>query len=157
MATSGMTDTRPVLLGMNNPHSQDPRWDLAPFPNYVAGHRLWRLVHDVCGISRKEWMYSTDRRNLLHARDWDPVAAREESEGLWETLQERQVTVLGRATARVLWLPVTPPLVWREDRGVRWCYMPHPSGLCQWYNTELHRLAAGLRLEDLITQQGEHE
>lgn len=140
----------PVVIGMNNPHSDDPSMALAPFPERVAGWRLWHMVHEVTGIMRREYKRRTDRRNLLTGRDWDPVAARRESEDLWETLEDRSVLVLGQSVRRVLWLPVEEPLVWREDRGVRWCLVPHPSGLNRWYNDPLNRLAVGLRMEELI-------
>lgn len=144
-------DERPVILGMNNPHSQDPRFALAPFPERVAGWRLWRMVHDVCGVNRRQYMDRTDRRNLLSAPDWSARAARTESEGLWEALEGRTVLVCGQSVRRVLWLSDEPPLLWREYHGVRWCLVPHPSGLNRWYNDELCRLAVGLRLEELIT------
>lgn len=145
-----MSDTRPVIIGMNNPHSTDSRADLMPHPSGVAGWRLWRLMADVSPISRGEFCRRTDRRNLLHARDWDPIAARRESEGLWETLQDRAVVVLGQATRNVLWLEDRPPLLWSVSRGVRWCLMPHPSGLNRWYNDSVCRAAAGHRLAQLV-------
>lgn len=141
---------RPVIIGMNNPHSSDPRFALAPHPARVAGWNLWRMLQDVAGTSRAEYMRTFDRRNLLSERAWDPVAARRQSENLWESLEDHTVLVLGQSVRRVLWLQDAPPLLWRTDRGVRWCLVPHPSGLNRWYNDPLHRLAVGYRLEALL-------
>lgn len=96
------------------------------------------------------YMTMTDRRNLLSSRTWDAAAARSESDGLWESLEGRTVLVLGESVRRVLWLNPVPPLLWNERGGVRWCLIPHPSGLNRWYNDPLNRLVVGLRLEELI-------
>lgn len=137
---------------MNNPHSSDPRHALAPYPEGVAGHRLWRMLHDVSGASRTEYMRVFDRRNLLSAPRWDPVAARRESDDLWPTLEDRTVLILGQTTRNVLWLPEAPPLSWRTTQRVRWCLVPHPSGRNRWYNDEINRLAVGMRLEALLEE-----
>lgn len=144
---------KPVIIGMVNPHSDDPDWALAPYPERVAGWRLWRMLADVADVSRKAYMEAFDRRNLLtKGFVWDPLEAGRESEGLWETLEGHTVLVLGDATRNVLWLPKPPPLLWSVHRGVRWCPVPHPSGVNRWYNDPLHRLAVGYRLEELYAE-----
>lgn len=145
---------RPVLLGMNNPHSERSEHALFPHPSGVAGHRLWMMAHDVCGMSRAEYLRVFDRRNLLNATKWDPIEARRVAEeiGLWKSLEGCSVVVLGQATHSVLWLEAAPPLLWRLHRGVRWCFAPHPSGLNRWYNDPLNRLAVGYRLEELASE-----
>lgn len=135
---------------MNNPYSTDPRLALYPSPERCAGWNLWQMVNDVCGISRLDWVRRTDRRNLLNERAWDPLRARAAVEGLWRTLEGRQVAVLGGSARAVLWLPVTPPVRWTVTDGVRWCLIPHPSGRNHFYNESLHRLIVGLRLEEMI-------
>ena len=108
------------------------------------------MVHDVCGVSRAEWCRSTDRVNLVDGPWWDPLAAADRGEELWRTLQDRAVVVLGAATRNALRLNPTPALVWSVSRGVRWCWAPHPSGLCREYNDPLVRHVVGLRMEELI-------
>lgn len=108
------------------------------------------MLDDVHPTPRALYMRRTERYNVLNARAWDPVAARDVSEDLWSRLEDRTVLVLGQEVRRVLWLPESEPLVWRSDRGVRWCMVPHPSGLNRWYNEQLNRLAVGLRLEELV-------
>lgn len=141
---------RPVILGMNNPLSEDPRAALLPHPVNCAGWRLWRMVNEVSGISRSEWCRRTERVNLLNSRDWDRRAARERGLELWSTMQGRSVVVLGLAAREVLWLPSVVYGRWQERDGVRWANLPHPSGRNLWYNEEMHRIFVGLFLEELV-------
>ncbi len=140
----------PVILGMNNPYSKDSRFDLAPFPKRSAGYRLWAMLNALRPTPRALYMRRTDRRNLLHEVNWCPIKAREASKGLWDSLRGRTVLVLGHDVRRVLWLEDSPELLWRERDGVRWCFVPHPSGLNRWYNSEFNRTMVGLRLEELV-------
>ncbi len=147
---------RPVILGMNNPHSTDPRHALAPYPKGVAGYRLWKMLNGIRPeISRTEYMRVFDRRNLLNEKFWDPVRSRRNSEDLWQTLEGHTVLVLGQAVRNVLWLSKEPPLLWRDHRGVRWCSVPHPSGLNRWYNDPENVTAVGMRLEELYEQSSD--
>lgn len=154
-----MTDKRPVLIGMNNPLSSDPRYALAPYPQGVAGHRLYQMLQAQNGARRAQYMRVFDRRNVLSARVWDVNAARRESAGLKETLGGRKVCILGRDTLNALHLRGTvPPLQWNEyftlgmEDKMTWCYVPHPSGLNLWYNDDLNWTAVGLRLEQLYEE-----
>lgn len=142
-----------VIIGMNNPHSDNPEHALAPFPARVAGWNLWRMLADVSpGVSRLQYMRGFERINLLTAREWCPIEARRQSAGLLECLRGRTVLVAGRSTSNVLWLPAQTELKWAEARGVKYCYLPHPSGLNRWYNDKVNRLAVGYRLEELLTK-----
>jgi hypothetical protein len=150
-------DQRTVIVGMNNPHSDDPRHALAPFPERVAGHRLWRMLADVDqDVSRMDYMRGFDRRNILVGREWNLREARLVSLGLWGSLEGRRALLLGRPVLDALSLPATAPLVWQRPEGFllaspgpsAWCYVPHPSGLNQWYNDEMNRILVGLRLEE---------
>lgn len=145
-----MTDL-PVIVGMNNPLTDREDAALLPYPVNCAGWRLWRMAHDVCGVSRAEWMRQTERQNLCNSRTWCPHEARARGETLWRTLEGRTVVLLGRAVLAALWLQPRPMLLWSVSSGVRWCSVPHPSGLCRDYNDPLVRLAVGLRMEELIS------
>jgi hypothetical protein len=140
----------PVLVGMNNPLT--PRSDAAllPYPVGCAGWRLWRMVHDVCGVSRAEWCRRTERVNLVDAQLWDAAAGARRGEELWSRWRGRRVVVLGAAVRNALRLERSPVLLWSEREGVRWCWASHPSGLCRDYNDPMVRLVVGLRLEELI-------
>lgn len=108
------------------------------------------MAHDVCGVSRYEWTRRMPRVNLCNDRSWDPHLAAVHGDHLWTTLQDRRVLVLGLQVLAALKLARPPLLLWSEHRGVRWCYAPHPSGLCRTYNDPLIRLAVGLRLEEML-------
>lgn len=141
--------SKPVLIGMNNPHTTDPRVALFPAPAGCTGHRLWVMLNGRTGALRVEYLRVFDRRNLLSQREWCPLSAAAESVDLWDSLEGRTVLVLGQAARRVLRLPAEPELLWGTHRGVRWCSVPYPSGLNHWYNREVNREVVGLRLEDL--------
>jgi len=144
-------DEHPVIVGMNNPLSEDPRAALMPYPRGSAGWRLWRMVSDVCGIGRAEWMRRTERVNLCDTKIWDPRLASAKAERLWPTLRGRRVVLCGRLTQQILRLSDSHRLEWRESDGVTWCWIPHPSGLCREYNDPLMREVVGLRFEELLS------
>lgn len=143
-----MTDPRTVVIGMNNPHSARPDAALLPYPRGVAGHRLWAMVSEVCGVSRHEWCRLTDRRNLVDDTTWDARTARTTAAALLDELQGRRVVALGGSVAAALWLPATTPGTWTPWRGMMLCRIPHPSGLCRDYNDPLARIAVGLLFEE---------
>lgn len=145
-----MSSSKPVLIGMNNPHHDDPRYDLFPFPLQSSGHRLWRMLNEISGLSKFMYAEHTDRINLCRSRVWDPTEAQEFGSKLWPTLTGRTAVVFGQSARQSLWLPPAGWLSWQETGGVRWCVAPHPSGLTREYNDPVMRLAVGLRLEELI-------
>lgn len=127
---------KPLLLGMNNPHSDDPEFDLYPYPDGCAGHRLWKLCPE--GTSRRQYLDAFERRNLLRAREWAVAEARRAAEQLIPTLDGRLVLVLGTSVRSAMGLPRVHPLTEHAfaQRGVafRWIALPHPSGGNLWYN-----------------------
>lgn len=108
------------------------------------------MVNEVCGVTRADWCRLTERVNLLENTWWDPLVAARRGEALWKTLEGRRVVVLGAATRNALRLSRPPALVWSVSSGVRWCWAPHPSGLCREYNDPLVRTVVGMRMEELI-------
>lgn len=133
---------------MNNPHSDHPGAALFPHPVGVAGHRLWEMVHAICGVTRAEYCRLIDRRNVLNARQWDLLAAAEALQDMEVVLQGRRVVVLGATVRNLLRLPATTLGRWQRSPRFEWCYLPHPSGLCRDYNDPLVRLIAGLIIEE---------
>jgi len=148
--------SRAIIVGMNNPLSENPRAALMPYPKNSAGWRLWKMFHDVTGLSRAEYMRGFERVNLCDSRDWDPKAARSKAEALWPRWGGRTVVICGRAVQQVLWLQPRATLAYSVREGVRWCYILHPSGLSREYNDERMRLVVGLRLEELYHNGGQH-
>lgn len=146
--------SKPVLIGMNNPASPvDPTVALFPAPSGCTGHRLWKMLNELTGAHKADYLRAFDRRNLLSKRVWDPMLAAIESKNLWDSLKGRTVLVLGNSPCQVLHLPTETRLLWNNYRGVRWCLVPHPSGRNHWYNIEINRELVALRLEELYVNQ----
>lgn len=149
-----MRCTRPLLLGMNNPLSDDPEFDLYPYPAGSAGYRLWRLLPE--GTSRAQYLAAFDRRNLLRAREWSAAEARRAAQALLPDLVGRLVVVLGTEVRSALGLPKVEPLSINESwlpgspAQLRWVALPHPSGRNLWYNNEANRLRASDLLERIM-------
>lgn len=142
---------RAIIVGMNNPHSDSPRSALLPYPKNSAGWRLWKMCHDVSGVSRAEFRRSLEFVNLCDARVWCPLAARRKWEALESAYAGRTVVMCGRLVLAASWRTRGGVGRWyASGGGGRWCYIPHPSGLNREYNDPLLRLVVGLRLEELV-------
>lgn len=142
---------RPIILGMNNPLSEDPAHALYPAPEGSAGHRLWRLLADRRpGLLRMDYINTFDRRNLIPGHRWIARGARLLGDKLRQDLSGsgRTVLVLGEEPRVALCLPKELIHPYPRD-GVTYRQLPHPSGRCRWYNDPVHRLLAGMLLEEL--------
>lgn len=121
-----------LLLGMNNPISDDPKFDLFPYPEDSTGYLLWKMMPD--GTSRSEYVRAFERRNLLRARQWDALAAQDAARAVRPTLDGRVVVVLGTEVRKALGLAPAEPLSCNDAGGFRWVAVPHPSGRNRWFN-----------------------
>lgn len=145
---------RPVVLGMNNPHSDDPQDVLSPrFPG-SAGCRLYQMVRDVDPtLSEADYLTYLDRRNLMAGDKWCPSVAKVMSSDLRASLSGRRVVMLGTL--------VPPALGFRHDgqwynwreADLTYCVVPHPSGLSRVYNDPEYRKRTGRLLAELIGEQ----
>mgnify|MGYP007083431842 CR=1 FL=1 len=153
---------KPLLLGMNNPLSDDPKYDLYPYPEGSAGYRLWKMIPG--DVWRRDYLGSFDRRNLLRAREWNQRAAREAARALMPELHGRLVLVLGTQVRAALGLPPAEPLArmlaevdcspTRADAlriKFEWIAIPHPSGRNLWYNDPTNMRAVGELLISLMS------
>lgn len=139
---------RIYILGLNQPNE-----GVAPLftePPGCAGHRLWRMVYEVCGISAGDWLLKTQRCNLLPfpelPRGYRNVA-RDRGEALAPMIENRTVVLVGWDVATAMGHG-QPPLRWANGRD--WVMIPHTSGLDRWYNNPVHRIAVGTMLADLL-------
>ena len=150
---------RPLLLGMCNPLSDDPEFDLYPYPEGSAGWRLWKMMPQ--GTRRGQYLDMFERRNLLRARAWDQTKAREAARALLPELGGRLVVVLGTQVRAALGLPLAEPLAVTETRvlavdGRRapitfsWLAFPHPSGRNRWFNQPENMARARDLLQSLV-------
>jgi hypothetical protein len=140
-----------LIIGMNNPYSDRADTALLPYPRVSAGWRLWKMVHDVSGISRAEWCKRTDRRNLIDNKHWDLQDAMMAAEGMREFAKGRDTILLGKTVLNLLGDHVVHPLRWYDrPEGTRVALVPHPSGLNRWYNDDVHRWATGAFLSEVL-------
>jgi hypothetical protein len=160
-------DQRTVLLGINNPLSDDDRSALFPAPVNCTGWRLWQMLRDALPESppgRADYTRSFDRRNVLHARAWSKKEARAAGAALLPGLEGRRVVVLGVQTLAALGLPrrqwgewseqAVTDLVSEADACAEFCLLPHPSGLCREYNDPAVRALAGRVLAEEYARAG---
>lgn len=123
---------RPILLGMNNPHSTDPTKALLPTPNGSAGHRLWKLS----GYPEEQYLFKYERVNLVNEIKWEPVSAKAAAVKFSTGLSSRTVVVLGFETWKMFGFPAISPC---DSIGVdssTFYFVPHPSGRNLWYNED---------------------
>lgn len=146
---------RVVLLGLDNPRTDDPHFALFPRPAGSAGHRLLLLIQEVSpNFSETDYLRLFDRRNLGR----HPVPKHPEGRArLWLNLERefsgRRVVALGSAVRDASGLNGTTPIgeFLRTPRGlVELAWLPHPSGMNRWYNSRENRAAAGKFLSSLV-------
>jgi hypothetical protein len=137
-----MSDHRPVLVGMNNPLSPHPRHALYPSPPGCTGHRIYEMLRAARpGTTEEEYLAGFDRRNLIGGRTWPTGRGaaqhrRMAADALRATLagSDRHVVLLGKDVQRAFGV-IMEPLSFERSRHGYWVHcVPHPSGLCRWYN-----------------------
>lgn len=125
-----------LLVGEDNPRSEDPRHALYPYPPGCAGERMARIAGWGTRGQLMRW------RTNLCLRAWDEEAARGWALALLRTVNPPwcAIVLLGRKVARafraadclvsdeppftVCYVPGAPPLL----------LLPHPSGRCRAWN-----------------------
>ncbi len=149
---------KPVLLGMNNPHSTDPARALGVTPNNASGHRLWSMlaISAMCReppmvVQPHEYEESFDRYNLLDEEVFDPSKFTIEREKfILDKLASRVVVMCGTNVPRALRLEYTgfnlkptPAIIPGIEKSFTYYVIPHPSGLCREYNDPEMRSKVG--------------
>jgi hypothetical protein len=125
---------RTLILGLDNPHSSDPRAALLPRPKGSTGHRLFVLS----GLPWSVYREAFERRNV---RDGTTAAF----------LSNRTVIVLGREAWRILGLSRVDFFKshWSSEINATFVLVPHPSGLNRFYNRADNRR----RIEALLRRE----
>lgn len=137
-----MTDTRPMLIGMNNPLSSDPEHSLYPHPPGCTGHRIYQMLSgEVPGYTDEQYLVEWDRRNLIGGRAWPKGPGQRQTlrlaaqPFLTELRDSQRSVVLMGAEVQAAFEVRLPPLSREWARMGFWvCTMPHPSGLNRWFN-----------------------
>lgn len=132
---------RPILIGIDNPHSKDPAMALHPRPAGCSGWRLWRMLCDRLRVSEQQYLRAFDRRNL--------------SDGERPILPGSTVVLLGEEVWRGVRVRYDIPrlLIHPQVRcGVTWRQVPHPSGRCLFYNDPAQRALVSLMLAELYEE-----
>ena len=130
-----------VILGMNNPHSEDPSQCLLPDVPGSSGYRLWQMS----GMAREAYLTSFERRNVLNRLRWTMDEASATAETLRGELSGRTVVVLGTEVWNVVVRTQSLPCSFLLMPGTLTTYWfdPHPSGLNHWSNEKRNRRARG--------------
>jgi hypothetical protein len=144
-------DTRPVLIGMNNPVSSEPEHALFPYPPGCTGHRLFEMLESrVPSVTRRQYLNAFDRRNVVSLKSYDKKLAREGAAKLEQEFwgSNRTVVLLGADTVTAFGIPrllIHPQMI----GGVTWRQIPHPSGRNLWFNDANNKMLVASLLEDL--------
>jgi hypothetical protein len=134
---SGRSRPRAVLVGEDNPYSQDPRYALYPYPANSAGHRLQSKI---MGVSLGDYL-AMGRENLCWG-GWSASAAKDgAARVLGAYPADVPVVLLGAKVAAAFCLARPWPFTWRHQSmshmgGAprRVVFLPHPSGRCRVWN-----------------------
>ena len=145
---------RPLLIGMNNPISQADGFQLYPYPEGCTGHRLWSMLRErLPHVSRRSYLDTFERRNLVTGRQWSKEQGRASAERIFAEMwgSGRVIVLLGEDVRRAFG---HPRLLLRpqEIGGATWRQIPHPSGRNLWYNSSNHRKLVGLLMEELYVE-----
>lgn len=144
-------DKRPVLIGMNNPVSSDPKHALFPAPEGCTGHRLYEMLRGrLPDVTRKSYLDRFDRRNVVAGKVWNAASAREGAAALEREFwgSGRTIVLLGLDTVKAFGHPrslIHPAII----GGATWRQIPHPSGRNLWYNDATNLALVACLLEDL--------
>lgn len=142
-----------MIIGMNNPVSSQDGHQLYPYPPGCTGHRLLAMLCErLPNVTRRQYLDTFDRRNLVTGTIYDRHVASREAQRIFAELwgSGRVVVLLGRDVQRAFGHPpvaLHPQLI----GGTTWRQIPHPSGRNPWYNGRNNRRTVGLLLEELYT------
>lgn len=139
---------RVALIGMNNPLASKPEFALWPDPVGCTGWRLWQMLHARTGATKTDYLRAFHRYNLTTDRRWDIQEARLNWDEMVDDLQENfdTVVLLGASVRQATGAVLPSVLITRAVVAI-----PHPSGLCRWYNEDRNRQLVEVILEELYT------
>ena len=153
---------RTLLVGLDNPHSGDPKRALAPLPSDATGGRIVDLIQtSLTDYTMKDYLRDFDRVNLY------PIKMAASGKGATKTDRlmaqwclmyamrggYENVVLFGNRV-KAAFADITPE--WPNESDycrvgdtISFWYMPHPSGRNRWYNDKRNQLLVGERLAQL--------
>lgn len=174
---------KPLLIGLQNPYSPEPRNALVPFPSRSAGGRLWSVLNALpttahqgldawkAAVERDIYAKSFSRYNLLPP-DEQPTRknCRKAAAEMLPLIAEGSLVILlgidvltafssalCKGHKRLEHDEVLRPVFIHPQvvGGVTWRLLPHPSGRSILFNDPITRTLAGLALSDVLHHSGE--
>jgi hypothetical protein len=141
--------SRPLIVGMNNPLSLDPKYALYPTPKGCAGHRLYEMLRAVeSSVTMSGYARRFERVNLV-VGPWSASSAKIRAHEMIPALVGRRVVLLGREVAKSFGFSDKCDFSVGGNLGLHGCdgsvfyVLPHPSGRNPLYNDPEVRRAAG--------------
>lgn len=130
---------KPLLVGINNPLSDDPEHALYPYPPNCTGARVHRLLMP---MTRSEYLNTFDRTNMVEGALWTAKRARDNVARIRALMSGRRSVLLGAEVHRALGFAKLARLRWHKLDDARFILLPHPSGRNHWYNDRYNAAAA---------------
>ena len=146
-----MSAVKTLLIGLDNPHSRNPKHALLPMPDGATGHKIVLLIREqVPGYSAGRYLRDFARLNLYvgeHARSGRGSAA---TDRLLASMALHVLSAGGYLHAVLLGKRVQAAFSdFAEVAAVQFHCLPHPSARNRWYNDEKNRSYAARLLESL--------
>lgn len=134
---------RLVIIGQAPSRTSDPARPL-------SGDAIRGRLTGMLGVSARAYAEAIEKRNLLPTYPgkagkgdaFDIKRARRAAAKVAPRLAGASVIFLGRKVAAAFGFADLEPLRWRDVSGWRAALLPHPSGVCQWYNDAANRRKA---------------
>lgn len=150
---------KPIIVGINNPHSDDPEKALGVEPVGSAGNRLWLMVKDAANRQGKDfreidYLDGFDRVNLMEKPDYTPEQMRLRQYSLMASFTGRRVVMCGTKVPMTMGLRHSGfHLGVQQGPNFVYYVIPHPSGLCREYNDQSMRHRVGDLLFSLLRRK----
>lgn len=143
---------KPIIVGLNNPHSEKPKDALVPWPAGCTGDQIVRMAALADRyFDSDEYLESFVRLNLWGGRELPTgrgstdLLRRDGQQIVRDYLKERRDAILLGSKVWHCVTNLTPPSFFESRQlGDATCwYLPHPSGINRIYNDESNRRKAG--------------
>lgn len=140
---------KPIIIGLHNPYSDNPKYALVPYREGSSGHRLWKTTQ----MPQAVYINGFDRRNLSPIADPSSKDLKRFAKTM-DIPTGSTVILLGHDVLRAFvgsGRPLKPILIHPQVHdGVTWRWLPHPSGRSTKYNDPVFRMLVGMTLSNVL-------